>query len=70
MDKIVSAAGIHNPYLGSQQTESHWATAEPNSGQVEGDIYVWQDASDLIFHVNGWGANNDKVYTNDLTARK
>ena len=71
MDAIVSAAGIHNPFIGSQQTESHWATAVPTSGQVEGDIYVWQDASDLIFHVNGWGAGGStKVYDTDLTARK
>jgi len=71
MDNIVNNAGIHNPFSGNPQTDSHYATAEPvESSGTEGEIYVWYDASDLVFHVNGWGAGPSKVYDNDLTARK
>jgi len=77
MDAIVSAAGVHNPFLGPKQTESHYAgfspiteTIDTTAAATEGDVYVMYDTSSNVFWVNGWGANNVKVYTNNLSARK
>jgi len=76
MNTLVGKAGIHNPYSGSPQgSVSHYTESNSESAPTitasEGDIYVWYNTSDKIFHVNGWGANNAKVYlTYDLTARK
>ena len=71
MNSIVTKAGIHNPILGSQQTASHFGNAAPSaSTDNAGDVYVWLNASDSVFHVNGWGADGNDVYADDLTARR
>ena len=77
MDDIVTAAGIHNPFLGPAQEESHYLELSPiteatdhTGTETEGDVYVMYDTSSHVFWVNGWGANNVKVYTNNLSARK
>jgi len=77
IDNIVSAAGIHNPFLGSQQTNANGteqtgvtATTDSTATPTEGEVYVMYDTSSLVFWVNGWGAGSSKVYTNNLSARK
>lgn len=77
LDTIVSAAGIHNPFLGLPQTTAHKSTGtglndeSPTSvAATEGDVYVMYDTSSLVFYVNGWGANSVKVYARNLSARK
>jgi len=77
LDTIVGAAGIHNPFLGSQQSDANEDTgtglgisSDTGATPVEGDVYVMYDTSSHVFWVNGWGANNVKVYTNNLSARK
>jgi len=77
IDTIVDDAGIHNPFLGAQQTDANESTGTPytdasTSGvtKVEGDVWVMYDSSDYVFYVNGWGAGSTEVYATNLSARK
>lgn len=77
LDNIVSAAGIHNPFLGLPQSGANESTGAPYDDTetsaetpVEGDVWVMYDSSDYVFYVNGWGAENDEVYATNLSARK
>jgi len=77
IDNIVGAAGIHNPFLGSKQTNANESTGTPydessTSGEtaVEGEVWVMYDSSSLVFYVNGWGAGDAEVYAKNLSARK
>jgi len=72
MDSLVTAAGIHNPYLGTPQTDAHFTTDTLPvwaSGD-EGEAYVRYSTSDAAFYINGWDKVGDDVYTDDLSARK
>jgi len=77
INAIVDAAGIHNPFLGSQQETCVFdtgsglgETSDATSTAIEGEVYVLFNTSSLVFYINGWGANGDKVYSTNLSARK
>ena len=78
IDTIVGAAGIHNPFLGSQQTGANESrgpgldetTVTGVTPAIEGDVHVMYDSSSLVFWVNGWGAGDARVYASNLSARK
>ena len=72
MDTLVGNAGIHNPYLGSQQTSANFTDGSETAFATgdEGEVYVWYNTSDAAFVINGWDKSGNKVYANDLTARK
>lgn len=77
LDDIVKAAGIHNPFLGSAQSDANEGegtaltdTSPSNATPVEGDVWVMYDTSSYVFWVNGWGAGSTDVYATNLSARK
>jgi len=70
---LIAKSGIHNPFLGSPQTDNGTA------GGVEGEVYVqYKDAGGndegdptkiIYFTINGNNALKSPVYDKDLTAR-
>ena len=65
---IFSKAGIYNPVTGSAQEAD-----KTKAAAAEGE--VWVEYSNNVFSINGKSAgsvvaDDDFVYTNDLTARK